>query len=38
MKYSARMLSLKFVKISVGVIDAAVCPNTGEKNVCTERI
>ena len=38
MKYSTGMLSLKFVKISFGVIDATVYPNTGEKIVCTERI
>jgi hypothetical protein len=32
------MLSLKFVKISVDVIDATVYSNAGEKNVRTERI
>jgi hypothetical protein len=32
------MLSLKFAKISAGIIDATGSPSTGDKNVCTERI
>jgi hypothetical protein len=32
------MLSLKFAKISVGIIDATVSPNTGEKIFFNERI
>ena len=38
MKQPTRMLSLKFAKISAGIIDATGSPNTGEKNVFTERI